>query len=124
MPDNRQVSQEMIEAGHQATFDKFILDDDELAEIYFAMNAARTMDDAPDARLQGEETVPITPEIHAALNRALMASTKTVGVMIAPEQLEAMREALEECRLIVANLPHGEAQLLAKIDAALEGGSE
>lgn len=32
---------------------------------------------------------------------------------------DRLREALEECRLIVANLPHGEKLLLAKIDAAL-----
>lgn len=32
---------------------------------------------------------------------------------------KGMREALEECRLIVANLPHDESLLLAKIDAAL-----
>lgn len=37
----------------------------------------------------------------------------------AADRLAILKDALEECRLIVANLPHGEELLLAKIDKAL-----
>ena len=34
-------------------------------------------------------------------------------------EMEGLYEALEEARLIAANLPHGESLFLAKIDAAI-----
>jgi hypothetical protein len=70
--------------------------------------AARSVFDA------SEQVWKMVPEIINALE----ASGHTALL----REIEDLRECLEEARLIVANLPHGEELFLAKIDAALSRG--
>jgi hypothetical protein len=132
--DEKLVTEAMIEAGLKAYRRNYVgenldaVERKQLAAVFRAMHKARPQ---PQGHPELVERLRLASNDRTykadleALCREAATAIEATGIALKEVERERdeLREALEECRLIVANLPHGEDLLLRKIDQALSSKS-